>query len=206
MLEKQSWSGEERHAHTRASPRMTMLFGHRLSFSLVPSSTRQNPWGYCQKESVVRIFAPPVLSLTPHKISLSICSTLELHLRSVYSLHQLYPCPNQQQISTRCHRLAEFLKKEILEREDRRVKELTSLARHLRVQALVVKLERGVGIYRSIPSPDFGTLCQCPLHAQQTLFRHFELPLERWCNRTLSHSKSWLQGEETVAGSLGSFN
>ncbi len=134
----------------------------------------------------MRIFAPPVLSLTPHKISLSICSTLESPLRSVYSLHQLPPFPNQQQIATRYYRLAEFLKKEILEREDKRVKELTpfKLARHLRVQALVVKLERGVGIYRSIPSPDFGTLCQCYLHAQQTLFRHFELP---WKGDVIGH-------------------
>ena len=63
---------------------------------------------------MVRFFALPVLSLTQDIIFLSICSTPESPLRSVCSLHQLHPFPNQQQIVTQSHRLAEFLKKEAL--------------------------------------------------------------------------------------------
>lgn len=62
--------------------------------------------------SLARLFAPPVLSLTQDKIFLSICSAPESPLQSVCSLHQLRPFPNQQQIATRSHRLAESLKKE----------------------------------------------------------------------------------------------
>ena len=55
---------------------------------------------------------------------------------------------------------------------------ITFSDRHPLAQAVVAQGERGIGIYKSIPQPDFGKPCRCSTRAQETLIYCRALPVE----------------------------
>ena len=50
----------------------------------------------------------------------------------------------------------------------------------------MVRVERGIGLYQSIPLPDFGMLCRCSWHARQIRNYRCTPPLEMQRNQPSS--------------------
>ncbi len=87
------------------------------------------------------------LLLTKDAFSLSVCSTSELLLQIVRSLHQSLSCPNLQRNATRDHTLEAFYKK-MSDEKTKRVKKLGMVGYLLSSassQTLVAQDGRGVG-------------------------------------------------------------